>query len=310
GPVFHRFEDGERFAELAVAATDRHRLTAQKAAVHLTAQMAFYWTRPIDDALAHLDVARQAARETGEIVYACYAVEHHLADLLVRGDPLDQVWQESVTALDFVQARKFRHVVEIVLSIQAFVQSLRETRGDASVDAATLDARMLGDGIPVASCYHWIRHMQRHFLLGDAETALEYAEKAKPILWSVRCHIQSVDYCVYQSLALAAVFPTAPPKRQTECRETLVANLQALQRWAASCPVTFSHKHTLVAAEMARLDDRDMEAMQLYERAIRGSADHGFIQDQALANETAARFYFSRGLSKVAHAYLGEARDC
>src|SRR5262249_21616495 len=57
-------------------------------------------------------------------------------------------------------------------------------------------------------------------------------------------------------------------------------------------------------------DGRDMEAMQLYERAIRRSADHGFIQDQALANEIAARFYFSRGLSTVAYVHLREARDC
>src|SRR5262249_42158529 len=59
-----------------------------------------------------------------------------------------------------------------------------------------------------------------------------------------------------------------------------------------------------------RLDGRDMEAMQLYERAIHESADHGFIQDQALANEIAARFYASRGLPTVAHTYLREARNC
>src|SRR5262249_48671236 len=159
----------------------------------------------------------------------------------------------------------------------------RETRDGVSVDHATLDARVLGDGVPIASCYHWIRHMQRHFLLGDPEMALEYAKKAESVLWSVRFHIQSVDHCVYQSLALAAVFPTAPQTRQIEARATLVANLEALRRWAESCPATFSHKHTLVAAELARLDGRDMEAMQLYERAIRRSADHGFIQDQALA---------------------------
>src|SRR5262249_21913577 len=80
GPVFHRFEDGERFAELVVAVTDRYGFTAQRAAVHLLAQMAVLWTRPIEDALAHLDVARRAARETGEILYACYPVAHRLAD--------------------------------------------------------------------------------------------------------------------------------------------------------------------------------------------------------------------------------------
>src|SRR6266478_4286712 len=299
GPLFDRFEDGERFAELAVAVADRRALAPQKAAVHFLAQMAFYWTRPLDEALAHLDIAFEAARETGEIVYACYAVEHRLAHLLARGDPLDQVWQESVKALDFVQTRKFRHVVDIILSIQAFIRSLRETHDDASVDDET-DVRVLGDGVPVARCYHWIRQMQRQVLFGDPETALKYAEKAKRVLWSVRFHLQSADYCVYQSLALAALFPTVPSKRQIESREALVANLQTLQRWAENCPATFAHKHALVAAEMARLDGRDMEAMQLYDRAIRGPAGHSFIQDQALANEIAARFYSSRGLAKVA----------
>src|SRR5262249_10540522 len=33
GPLFHRFDDGERFAQLAVAVADRHGLTAQKAGV-------------------------------------------------------------------------------------------------------------------------------------------------------------------------------------------------------------------------------------------------------------------------------------
>src|SRR5262249_21849960 len=143
----------------------------------------------------------------------------------------------------------------------------------------------------------------------DLKTALEYAERAKSVLWSVRFHIQSVDYWVYHSLALAGVFATAPPERQVESREAIAGNLEALRRFAGRWAATFAHKHTLLAAEMARLDGRDMEAMQLYERAIRGAADHGFIQDQALANEMAARFYSSRGLSKVADAYLREARD-
>src|SRR5262249_10162478 len=79
GPVLHRFQDGEAFAELAVAVADRHGLTAQKAEVHHLGQMALCWTRPLDDVLAHLEIACQAARDTGEIVFACYAVEHRLA---------------------------------------------------------------------------------------------------------------------------------------------------------------------------------------------------------------------------------------
>jgi PAS domain S-box-containing protein len=66
----------------------------------------------------------------------------------------------------------------------------------------------------------------------------------------------------------------------------------------------------LVSAEWARLEGRDIEAMQLYEQAIRSAAERGFLQDRALAGELAARFYRLRGLDKVADTYLDEARDC
>src|ERR1700756_1207152 len=50
--------------------------------------------------------------------------------------------------------------------------------------------------------------------------------------------------------------------------------------------------------------------MQLYERAIRSAAERGFLQDQALAGELAARSYRLHGLEKVADIQLDEARDC
>ena len=152
--------------------------------------------------------------------------------------------------------------------------------------------------------------MQRHFLLGNAERALEFAAKAKPILWSARLNLQSMDYCFYHSLAIAAVFEAASPERRAELREDLIEHLASFQRWAESCPATFAHKHALVSAEWARLEGRDIEAMQLYEQAIRSAAERGFLQDQALAGELAARFYRLRGLEKVADTYLDEARDC
>jgi GAF domain-containing protein len=37
---------------------------------------------------------------------------------------------------------------------------------------------------------------------------------------------------------------------------------------------------------------------------------NGFVQNEALANELAARFYFAYGLDKIAYAYLRDAHDC
>ena len=38
-------------------------------------------------------------------------------------------------------------------------------------------------------------------------------------------------------------------------------------------------------------------------------ASNEFVQNEALANELAARFYASRGFEKIAKAYLRDARD-
>src|SRR6266446_6857490 len=243
------------------------------------------------------------------MVYACWNRQHRLTDLMARGDPLDQVWLESAGALDFVRKYKFGQLV--ILSIQGFVQSLRGGVGSgAPLDEAALEARVLRGGVPLVACFHWILQLQRHVLLGNAERALEFADKAKPILWSARLNLQSMDYCFYHSLAIAAVFEAAPPERRAELREDLIEHLASFQRWAESCPATFAHKHALVSAEWARLEGRDIEAMQLYEEAIRSAAERGFLQDRALAGELAARFYRLRGLDKVADTYLDEARDC
>jgi PAS domain S-box-containing protein len=309
GPDFHRFADGDAFARLAVAIIDRYGFTAQKAAAHFLMQMAVLWTRPIEDALTCLEAAIQAVGETGEMVYACWNRQHRLTDLMARGDPLDQVWLESTSALDFVRKYKFGQLV--ILSIQGFVQSLRGGAGsNAPLDETALEARVLRGGVPLVACFHWILQLQRHFLLGNAEKALEFAAKAKPILWSARLNLQSMDYCFFHSLAIAAVFPASSPERRIGLREEFIAHLESFQPWAESCPATFAHKHALILAEWARLEGRDIEAMPQYEQAIRLAAERGFLQDQALASELAARFYRLRGLEKVADTYLDEARDC
>jgi PAS domain S-box-containing protein len=49
--------------------------------------------------------------------------------------------------------------------------------------------------------------------------------------------------------------------------------------------------------------------MRLYEQAIRSAGDHGFVHNEALACETAARFYAARGFEDIAEMYLVKARD-
>ena len=103
---------------------------------------------------------------------------------------------------------------------------------------------------------------------------------------------------------------TASADEQQAWRELLTAHQEQLREWAENYPPTFADKHALVSAEIARLEGRDADAMRLYEQAIQSARENGFVQNEALAHEMAARFYAARGVEKIAHVYLRDARYC
>src|ERR1700716_4719942 len=159
-------------------------------------------------------------------------------------------------------------------------------------------------------CWYWILKLQARFMSSDYEAAIAAAWKAKALLWSSDAHIQLLDYHYYSALAIAAAYETASLERQREWRGLLTAHQEQLREWAENYPPTFGDKHALVLAEIARLEGRDADAMRLYEQAIRSARDHGFVQNEAIGHEVAARFYTARGFETIANAYLRNARSC
>jgi GAF domain-containing protein len=81
-----------------------------------------------------------------------------------------------------------------------------------------------------------------------------------------------------------------------------------LDIWAQNCPENFETRAALVSAEIACIEGRDLDAMRLYEQAIRSAHANGFIHNEAIAYEVAARFYAARRFDKIADAYLRAAR--
>jgi PAS domain S-box-containing protein len=106
---------------------------------------------------------------------------------------------------------------------------------------------------------------------------------------------------------MLALYPDAESNSQTEYLAKVESNQQNLKLWANHAPMNFQHKYDLVAAEKARVLGSVLEAMDLYEKAIKGAQNNGFIHEEALACELAAEFYLGRGMEKIADTYLKEA---
>jgi PAS domain S-box-containing protein len=315
GPVFHHYRDGYRFAKLSCDLAEKHGFLAYQARIYFVMGLVDSWNRPISSAIDFLRMAFRTANETGAIAFACYSIDQIMTDLFVRNDPLDAMWRESEKSLNFVRKAGFPDIAAILVSQQRFIATMQgrtasfSTFNDAQFDEAAFEAQLTEDRmLPMISQY-WILKLKARFLSGDYAEALAEAAKAKVLLQSIAGLILSLDYFYYTALTVAALYHDAPAERQAEWRDLLQAHQEQLREWAENYPPTFADKHALVSAEILHIEGRAFDAMQLYEQAIQSAHDNGFVQNEALAHEVAAKFYLARGFETIAHTYLRKARN-
>jgi predicted ATPase/signal transduction histidine kinase len=79
--------------------------------------------------------------------------------------------------------------------------------------------------------------------------------------------------------------------------------------WAERAPANFAHKHALASAELSALTGDADAAVRRYEEAIQGARSGGFVQDMALAQERAGRFFLQRGMVDLGVSYLAAAQQ-
>lgn len=111
----------------------------------------------------------------------------------------------------------------------------------------------------------------------------------------------------YDSLIQLRLYSSAMPEEQAMILERVTAHQNKLQGWATHAPHNHQHRWQLVAAETYRVLDQKADAIDFYDRAIVSAQTSGFIQDEALANELAAKFYLAWGKEKIAQDYLTHA---
>ncbi|MEH1945936.1 MAG: AAA family ATPase [Nostoc sp.] len=83
-----------------------------------------------------------------------------------------------------------------------------------------------------------------------------------------------------------------------------------LHQWAHNAPMNHQHKWHLVEAEKCRVFGNKLEAMEQYDRAIQLAKENQYPNEEALANELAAKFYLDWGKEKIAQTYMTEAYYC
>jgi predicted ATPase/signal transduction histidine kinase/tRNA A-37 threonylcarbamoyl transferase component Bud32 len=276
-----------------------------------------HWKEHLKESLPKLLNALQLSIEFGEYLSVGFAITGYCIHRFFVGEPLDAVIQDFQNYETFL-LHKIKQP-QIVDQNRAWHQLCLNFAGlgentNALIGTAYNEIEMLPtflsakNGIP--AYYAYTAKGMSHYFFYDYKTALSAFEQAIPFARSIASAIGLANHNFYQSLAWLGLSKSLPKSSRHIYFKQVAKNQKRMRRWAKHCPMNFQHKYDLVEAERMALLGQKSEAMEYYDRAIKGSRENEYIQEEALANELSGKFYLQCNRTKVAQTYFADACLC
>jgi predicted ATPase/signal transduction histidine kinase/GAF domain-containing protein/ActR/RegA family two-component response regulator len=318
GPHFNDYPTAFRFGQVGFELVERRGLDRFKARVYMSfGNLVNPWTKHVRTGRPLVRRAFNTANEMGDLTFAAYSCNNLITNLLASGEPLPDIQREAEAGLAFAHKIRFGLVIDIITSQLRLILTLRgltpvfNSFNDSQFDERRFEQHLGADPrLALPSCWYWIRKLQARFHAGDYESAINAELQAQRLLWTSPSFFEVAEYRFYAGLARAAYCNATSADQHPPHLEALAAHHRQLEIWAHHCPENFGNCTALLSAEIARIEGRYLDAERLYEESIRLAREHGFIQNEAIAGELAARFYAARGLGTIAQTYLRNARYC
>jgi predicted ATPase/class 3 adenylate cyclase/tRNA A-37 threonylcarbamoyl transferase component Bud32 len=314
GAFMGKYREGLAFGELALRLCDKFGARAPTATVCLVTGVELIpWVQHVRNAIPVIERGYREGMNSGDILWAGYLVMYRVVIDSFAGKPLDEVLDAMPAQLDALHKAQ-NHGAAAGINAYRLGLSTLAGRTQSSADFSTDDldeAAFLSaceqNQMSMAICFYRILKAQALYVFGRPHDALLETKLVEPLLSFVINHPCLADHLLYQSLSIAAILQHGDP--DPELRAQLDANLERLGQWAESGPDNFEAKRLMVAAEVARLDGKDVEVLDLFDGAIEAAQKGRFLQDEALACELAARYIMTpRPNARIGMMYLRDAR--
>ncbi len=252
--------------------------------------------------------------ESGNTIFAARAAMYLLINHMVTGSGVSRIREELERYGGFIRNVRYREMQSVWRLMERYIQVLE---GDTGAQA-TLSADGPGDAelrpetketgqTPAVSILNCLMETQLFFLAGNYEKALERSGRIEALASETPGQIFLPEHYFYKALLLARTCTGASRLEKRRILREIEEVGRRMGEWADQCRENYGHKHLLIRAETARIKNKTEAAPALYNRAIQHAINAGYIQDEAIANECAARFCMDTGSMELANAYLANA---
>ncbi len=304
---------GTQFGDLALEVLERFDVQPSKVkTMHVVYGHAHVWNRPLTQVLQPLQTVFQLGLDQGDLEYAGYAATHYGFCAYFTGQPLEPLELKLGSYIQtLTQSQQTTSALHLTLYHEAITVLLGKL--DPAEDLLGLNIN------PDRQAYLqrkndrlglFYLHLNQLFLgcLGQNQAlTLEQANLAEQYLDGATGLALLPIFYFYAALAHLSAYPTAEAEAKVKILQRVESYQAKLGVWRSAAAMNYDHKIDLVKAECHRVLGEFAEAIDAYDRAIASAIANGYVQEEAIANELAARFYQAWGKDKIAQVYLIDA---
>lgn len=266
-----------------------------------------HWGHPPAKSEDFLIMSMEYSVESGDLTFAGYAISHLLAMRHVRSVPLDELRVEVEHYFKWTERLKDPHFSDFLILYRHFIRSMQgKTESLYRFDDGSFRETAYVEGLSDErkKFDYLLCKTQALYLHDNVEGAWQTAEEAQQLIDTFAGIISAPEHDFYYCLILLAQMNRIQGTQRKWMWKTLRKKWKRFRAWAKTCPSHYLHKYWIIEAEMARLQGKDERAAILYQRSIDAAGELDYFQNEAIANECAARFYLERNLRQAYERHL------